>query len=659
MQELLQNLWKDLLGNLDYNYEKNIFSNEFAALVLTANEANYKELLSLKTYTTYLQINNFYELKKLQIGVLNSIKNNLLDPKEILFHLEKLKNIVKNETIFNYLKEQNGTNSNKFNNEFDKTKNKLNEIFNELNNLLSDDLKKQVQEFKNQLETKDFKIAFSGIFNAGKSSLINSLLDSNFLGVSNAPETANLSIINYSNNPCVKVNFYDEKEFNTIKSQASLNEELSEYFKIDYKKFESINIELKDLYNYTSANSNMSIFVKDIEININNEYLKNNISIIDTPGLDDIVISREQKSLEFLKKANCILYLMSATQALSIKDLEFLCNFMKNNPTTKLILVLTKSDLVSQSELFKLKDYVQNRFKNELLKHNITTPFYLFSVSANEYQNNKNNGNINSLRMFLNENIFNSSNTKEFTNNIKEKIKNIISNEILNLENINNSLKLDDNNYKQKIDELKEKARLQNERKILNFELLKEYENKKYELQEHELKFLAKIQANKIFDELNYNKNYSNEQAKNIIMQGFKDCLSGNYSSLKHNFMNDFDEICKKIEINSDIVFEFNNKKLQENYDNLDRVLNTFNILSTKVENDIQEKLNAIYTNLNYDIFKFIKQKNTADDYLKSTLNSMYTITHIPENISDASLILEKNTKIIEQLTQLKKALDD
>lgn len=659
MQELLKNLWGDLLGNLDFNYEKNIFSAELAALILSANENNYKELLSLKTYTSYIQTDNFYNLKQLQIGVLNSIKNNLLDSKEILFYLDKLKNIINQETIFNYLKQEQQINIKNFNNEFNNEKNKLNEIFDKLQNILSKENKEKLQELYEQLQNKDFKIAISGIFNAGKSSLINALLDNEFLGVSNAPETATLSIIKYANSPSVLVNFYNEDEFNAIKTQASLNEDLNEIFNINYEKFESINIELDKLNDYTSANSKISVFVKDITISLNNEYLKNNINIIDTPGLDDVVISREQKSLEFLKKANCILYLMSATQALSIKDLEFLCNFVKNNQNTKLILVITKSDLVEQSELFKLKDYVQNKFKDELIKQDISPNFQLFSISSSEYKKNKDNGGINALRMFLNENIFNSSNTKEFVNSIKEKINNIISNEVLNLETINNSLKLDSNAFKQTISQLKQKIEKQNIEKKSKYDFLNNYENIKYCVSMYELKFLAKTQASKIIDELNYNKNYTTEQAKHIIMQGFKDCISGMYSSSKNKFINDFEEICKKMEIKLDIDFKFDKTLLDETYSSLDKILNNFNILSTKNESDIQEKLNAIYVNLNYDYFDFVKQKNDAIKNLKSNLEDMYKTIDIPENIDNANLILEKNLKNIEYLANIQKALND
>lgn len=659
MQELLKNLWGDLLGNLDFNYEKNIFSAELAALILSANENNYKELLSLKTYTSYIQTDNFYNLKQLQIGVLNSIKNNLLDSKEILFYLDKLKNIINQETIFNYLKQEQQINIKNFNNEFNNEKNKLNEIFDKLQNVLSKENKEKLQELYEQLQNKDFKIAISGIFNAGKSSLINALLDNEFLGVSNAPETATLSIIKYANSPSVLVNFYNEDEFNAIKTQASLNEDLNEIFNINYEKFESINIELDKLNDYTSANSKISVFVKDITISLNNEYLKNNINIIDTPGLDDVVISREQKSLEFLKKANCILYLMSATQALSIKDLEFLCNFVKNNQNTKLILVITKSDLVEQSELFKLKDYVQNKFKDELIKQDISPNFQLFSISSSEYKKNKDNGGINALRMFLNENIFNSSNTKEFVNSIKEKINNIISNEVLNLETINNSLKLDSNAFKQTISQLKQKIEKQNIEKKSKYDFLNNYENIKYCVSMYELKFLAKTQASKIIDELNYNKNYTNEQAKHIIMQGFKDCISGMYSSSKNKFINDFEEICKKMEIKLGIDFKFDKTLLDETYSSLDKILNNFNILSTKNESDIQEKLNAIYVNLNYDYFDFVKQKNDAIKILKSNLEDMYKTIDIPENIDNANLILEKNLKNIEYLANIQKALND
>lgn len=654
MQELLQDFWGDLLGVLDYKYKNNIFNPELAALILCANEQNYKELLSLKSYKEFLKSDNFYEIKMLQIGVLNSIKDNLLNPNELCYYLEKLKDLKLKNSIFSYLSTAKQDDKIELSNHFIDEKNKLKDAYNELKNLLSADLKNKLDEFYKQLENKEFKIAFSGIFNAGKSSLINALLERDFLGVSNAPETANLSIISYGNEN-IKVNFYNESEFNALKTQASLNEELNKIFSVDFKAFKSVETNFNELYNYTSANSKMSIFVKDINIYLDNEYLKNNISIIDTPGLDDVVISREQASKEFLKKANCVLYLMSSTQALSIKDLDFLITYAKNNPNSKLVLALTKSDLISLDEQIKLKDYVKTRFNNELKKEDININYELFCLSVNDYKKDKKKGEINALKAHLNDVCFNSMSSYDFTKNIADKFINLIDLELHYLENINNSLLLDKNDFLEKIRQIKEEnlKKIEEKNKLENN--LNDYLSKKYSFNYYELKFLAKNQASRLFDELNYDKNYSNELAKRVIMQGFKDLLNASFSSMQNIILNDFNAIKENLDIKKDFKITFDKLALEEIFDELSSILDKFSLLDK--ENEIENKLNAIYTNINLNLFNFTDIKNNINSFLKEEFFNKYHIEEVKNTDFDNENLLNINIKKIEKLQEIKEKL--
>lgn len=654
MQELLFDLWKDELGNLDLTYEQNIFNPELAALILSANEQNYKELLSLKTYTNYINTNNFFELKMLQIAVLNSIKNNLLNPLEISFYLEKLKPLKINLKVLEYLKNAKSQNQKELNNTYKNEQIKLESVYNDLANLLNPRLKTKLDEFYNQLINKTFKIAFSGIFNAGKSSLINALLERDFLGVSNAPETANLSIISYGNEN-IKVNFYNESEFDALKTQASLNEELNKIFSVDFQAYESIETSFNELYNYTSANSKMSIFVKDINIYLDNEYLKNKIEIIDTPGLDDVIISREQQSKEFLKNANCVLYLMTCTQALSIKDLEFLLSFTKNNPNSKLVLVLTKSDLISLDEQIKLKEYVKNRFNNELKNLDINANYELFCISANEYKNDNTKGEINALKAYLNDVCFNSTNTKDFINSISEKFKNIIDLELLSLENQNNLLKLDKNEYAKNMKNLKLEIERKKSIKIELENYLNEYLKYEFKFQKHELELLAKNQAARLYDEFNYDKAYSQEKAKSVILQGFKDLLNASFSSLSNKFLNDFKEIKTRLNINKTCEISFNKDELSEIFSEFERIISGLEI--SKIENKIYEQLIAIYLNINLNIFNFNERKSKANEFLKDEFLKIFHIEEAKFSDFSGDLSLEDNLRKIEILNKLKESL--
>ena len=58
-----------------------------------------------------------------------------------------------------------------------------------------------LNEIAGYLNSQKFSVGITGVINAGKSTMLNALLGKELLGTSVVPETANLSIIRYSENP--------------------------------------------------------------------------------------------------------------------------------------------------------------------------------------------------------------------------------------------------------------------------------------------------------------------------------------------------------------------------------------------------------------------------------------------------------------------------
>ncbi|MCH3853655.1 dynamin family protein, partial [Campylobacter jejuni] len=78
--------------------------------------------------------------------------------------------------------------------------NELNHINMELSQLSFDENSKiRLQKTLEKFQKLEFNIAITGVMNSGKSSLLNALLKEDFLGVSNIPETANLTLLSYGN----------------------------------------------------------------------------------------------------------------------------------------------------------------------------------------------------------------------------------------------------------------------------------------------------------------------------------------------------------------------------------------------------------------------------------------------------------------------------
>ncbi|EHC7257331.1 ATP-binding protein, partial [Campylobacter jejuni] len=103
-----------------------------------------------------------------------------------------------------------------------------------------ENLKSRLQKTLEKFQNLEFNIAITGVMNAGKSSLLNALLKEDFLGVSNIPETANLTVLSYGKSEEAKIYFWDKKEWQNILESSHFNADLKEFIdKLD----KSVNIE--------------------------------------------------------------------------------------------------------------------------------------------------------------------------------------------------------------------------------------------------------------------------------------------------------------------------------------------------------------------------------------------------------------------------------
>ncbi|ECH7264952.1 ATP-binding protein, partial [Campylobacter upsaliensis] len=125
-------------------------------------------------------------------------------------------------------------------------------------------------------------------------------------------------------------------------------------------------ISQEELKEFSSAKNQISAFIKKIELEADLKFLQNNISIVDTPGLDDVVIQRELLTKTYLKQSDFLIHLMNASQSLTQKDMEFLVSCLLNSRLGKFLVVLTKADLLSEEDLKEVIAYTKNSLKERL-----------------------------------------------------------------------------------------------------------------------------------------------------------------------------------------------------------------------------------------------------------------------------------------------------
>ncbi|WP_072229243.1 dynamin family protein [Campylobacter coli] len=383
MKELLQKLWQNELQLLDFNAsfkDKNILDVAELAIILSVNKDNYERYFLLKEFGNIckkidLRV-DIFSIQKAQICVLNMFREGFIPKQDLLKALRILQKISNNAEILEYIQNIQVQSIDKkalFQSGF----NELNHINMELSQLSFDENSKiRLQKTLEKFQKLEFNIAITGVMNSGKSSLLNALLKEDFLGVSNIPETANLTLLSYGNTQEAVIYFWDTQEWDNILKSSKFSKELKEFIdelalKIDIKEYVqdkalTQKINLKELKEFSSAKNQISALIKKIEIKSNLEFLKNNISIVDTPGLDDIVVQREILTNEYLKESDFLIHLMNASQALTQKDAEFLIHCLLNSRLSKFLIVLTKADLLSQKDLDEVINYTKESLKARL-----------------------------------------------------------------------------------------------------------------------------------------------------------------------------------------------------------------------------------------------------------------------------------------------------
>lgn len=116
--------------------------------------------------------------------------------------------------------------------------------------------------------------------------------------------------------------------------------------RIDFKNIEEISDKLKD---YVGTEGKFVDFVKSLNIYINIDYLKD-LNILDTPGFNDPVETRDAKARELLSKCDVVLILMSATQLFTESDRDIISKIRKKEGIQEIYVIISKFDDVLNSQ---------------------------------------------------------------------------------------------------------------------------------------------------------------------------------------------------------------------------------------------------------------------------------------------------------------------
>lgn len=169
-------------------------------------------------------------------------------------------------------------------------------------------------------------------------------------------------------------------------------------------------VETDEIKRYTSADSKYAKFVKSVELYENLELLKDNVRIIDTPGIDDAVAAREELVRRFMRECDLMVHLMNVSQSATQKDLDFIVSSLQNSHTVRLAVLLTHADVLKEGELNEVAAYAKKSVEERTRGLGIGAEF--FAVSAKSYFEGGRNSGVEEFKEYLYETLFGQNSQK-------------------------------------------------------------------------------------------------------------------------------------------------------------------------------------------------------------------------------------------------------
>lgn len=221
-------------------------------------------------------------------------------------------------------------------------------------------------------EEQKLTIGVIGQMKAGKSTFLNSFIfGDTVLPAATSPMTASLSYITYGAEKKLVAEFYTPDEWAELRSTAQLplserDESTAQGAKIKAAKelvsksgkISQINSLLgktkedsfSNLIDYVGADGKYIAITKAVTLYYPLEYLKG-VEIVDTPGFNDPIVSREERTRQFLKQADVSLLLLYAGRAFDASDRDILFKDVRNCGIGKILVGVNKYDInVAQGE---------------------------------------------------------------------------------------------------------------------------------------------------------------------------------------------------------------------------------------------------------------------------------------------------------------------
>lgn len=256
------------------------------------------------------------------------------------------------------------------------------------------------KELIDKLEKDILTIGVIGQMKCGKSTFLNSFVfEDSVLPAATTPMTAALSVITYGEQKKVVAEFYTNDEWEEQKAQAArsldyvagdtMAESKIKAAKELVSKASRLGSNLRDylgktkedsfdnIIEYVGADGKYVSITKSVKIYYPKEYLKG-VEIVDTPGFNDPIVSREERTKEFLKKADVVLMMLYAGRPFDATDRDIIFKNVSQCGIGKVLIGINKYDIpycsdVNPEDEEQIKDYVKSEIAKACRESNDNT----------------------------------------------------------------------------------------------------------------------------------------------------------------------------------------------------------------------------------------------------------------------------------------------
>lgn len=215
---------------------------------------------------------------------------------------------------------------------------------------------KSMKELMIDLQDDFYTVVVVGEFKRGKSTFINAILGDEILPVDVTPTTATINA----------VMFNEEKKLHVHKKDG---------------KIEDLDLNYENLNKYVASRKFDHSSINYLKIGMPADILKNNVVLIDTPGVDDLNKQRVDVTYNFIPRADAVIFLLDSTNAVRRTEKEFLENNILKEGIDKILFVANFIDEIDEDEdVEEVIEDISNRLSN-ILKMG---PVKVLPVSARE-----------------------------------------------------------------------------------------------------------------------------------------------------------------------------------------------------------------------------------------------------------------------------------